>query len=267
MVVNQGPNFLFCMLAAQGRVRQRAACARAGGGRSLRRRLLGAGRLRQRRAVRHPRALRRGCASRPCSVCPACDLSIRRGARPTPLWTHSGSCGWLRAGCACPSVCPSPVICGRLIVGAPGAYICGEETAMLESLEGKQGKPRLKPPYPANIGLYGAAAHSRFFFFGGGGSCWMEPRPPMVGLHGAAPLASAGSVRRMKPAALERRNRAILWAAFCLSWCGGWGLRDAFPSRQTNRPFFCPARRGSDALCDRPAAQWCSRTPRQKSPH
>ena len=37
-----------------------------------------------------------------------------------------------------------------------GAYICGEETAMLESLEGKQGKPRLKPPFPAGAGLYGS---------------------------------------------------------------------------------------------------------------
>ena len=36
-----------------------------------------------------------------------------------------------------------------------GAYICGEETALLESLEGKQGKPRFKPPFPANYGLYG----------------------------------------------------------------------------------------------------------------
>ncbi len=36
-----------------------------------------------------------------------------------------------------------------------GAYICGEETAMLESLEGKKGQPRLKPPFPANVGLYG----------------------------------------------------------------------------------------------------------------
>ncbi len=36
-----------------------------------------------------------------------------------------------------------------------GAYICGEETAMLESLEGKRGEPRLKPPFPANAGLYG----------------------------------------------------------------------------------------------------------------
>jgi NADH-quinone oxidoreductase subunit F len=40
-------------------------------------------------------------------------------------------------------------------VGA-GAYICGEETALLESLEGKQGKPRFKPPFPAGYGLYGA---------------------------------------------------------------------------------------------------------------
>lgn len=37
-----------------------------------------------------------------------------------------------------------------------GAYICGEETAMLDSLEGKPGKPRFKPPFPANFGLYGA---------------------------------------------------------------------------------------------------------------
>jgi NADH-quinone oxidoreductase subunit F len=36
-----------------------------------------------------------------------------------------------------------------------GAYICGEETALLESLEGKKGQPRLKPPFPANVGLYG----------------------------------------------------------------------------------------------------------------
>jgi len=39
-------------------------------------------------------------------------------------------------------------------VGA-GAYICGEETALLDSLEGKQGKPRFKPPFPAAFGLYG----------------------------------------------------------------------------------------------------------------
>merc|ERR1712224_807798 len=36
-----------------------------------------------------------------------------------------------------------------------GAYICGEETALIQSLEGKTGKPRMKPPFPANAGLYG----------------------------------------------------------------------------------------------------------------
>lgn len=39
-------------------------------------------------------------------------------------------------------------------IGA-GAYICGEETALLDSLEGKKGQPRFKPPFPANAGLYG----------------------------------------------------------------------------------------------------------------
>ena len=37
-----------------------------------------------------------------------------------------------------------------------GAYICGEESALLESLEGKRGYPRLKPPFPAVVGLYGS---------------------------------------------------------------------------------------------------------------
>ncbi len=36
-----------------------------------------------------------------------------------------------------------------------GAYICGEETALLESLEGKRGNPRIRPPFPASVGLYG----------------------------------------------------------------------------------------------------------------
>lgn len=39
--------------------------------------------------------------------------------------------------------------------GGAGAYICGEETSLLESLEGKPGRPRMKPPFPAGAGLYG----------------------------------------------------------------------------------------------------------------
>lgn len=41
------------------------------------------------------------------------------------------------------------------VVSGAGAYICGEESALIQSLEGKTGKPRMKPPFPANAGLYG----------------------------------------------------------------------------------------------------------------
>ena len=46
--------------------------------------------------------------------------------------------------------------CDIYVHHGAGAYICGEETAMLESLEGKKGMPRMKPPFPANVGLYGS---------------------------------------------------------------------------------------------------------------
>ncbi|HEX9971157.1 MAG TPA: NADH-quinone oxidoreductase subunit NuoF [bacterium] len=42
-----------------------------------------------------------------------------------------------------------------LVMRGAGAYICGEETALIESLEGKRGAPRVRPPFPANAGLYG----------------------------------------------------------------------------------------------------------------
>lgn len=45
--------------------------------------------------------------------------------------------------------------CNMYVHPGAGAYICGEETALLESLEGKRGHPRLKPPFPAVVGLYG----------------------------------------------------------------------------------------------------------------
>ena len=45
--------------------------------------------------------------------------------------------------------------CDIIVHGGAGAYICGEETAMLDSLEGLRGQPRLKPPFPALKGLYG----------------------------------------------------------------------------------------------------------------
>lgn len=45
--------------------------------------------------------------------------------------------------------------CGIVVHRGAGSYECGEETALIESLEGKRGVPRIKPPFPANVGLYG----------------------------------------------------------------------------------------------------------------
>ncbi|EER22657.1 MULTISPECIES: NADH-quinone oxidoreductase subunit NuoF [spotted fever group] len=53
------------------------------------------------------------------------------------------------------NACGSGFYCNIYLHRGAGAYICGEETALLESLEGKKGMPRLKPPFPAGFGLYG----------------------------------------------------------------------------------------------------------------
>ncbi|KAG1667853.1 hypothetical protein FOA52_011041 [Chlamydomonas sp. UWO 241] len=60
-----------------------------------------------------------------------------------------------KAGYLGKNACGSGVDFDLYVHYGAGAYICGEETAMIESLEGKQGKPRLKPPFPAAVGLYG----------------------------------------------------------------------------------------------------------------
>ena len=53
-------------------------------------------------------------------------------------------------------VCDTDFACDVTVYRGAGAYICGEETGLLESLEGKRGQPRLKPPFPAVAGLYGS---------------------------------------------------------------------------------------------------------------
>lgn len=53
------------------------------------------------------------------------------------------------------NACDSGYAFDIFIQRGAGAYICGEETALIESIEGKQGKPRLKPPFPADVGLFG----------------------------------------------------------------------------------------------------------------
>merc|ERR1711990_55650 len=60
-----------------------------------------------------------------------------------------------RAGFLGKNACGSGYDFDLFVHRGAGAYICGEETALIESLEGKQGKPRLKPPFPADIGVFG----------------------------------------------------------------------------------------------------------------
>ncbi|MDO8607211.1 MAG: NADH-quinone oxidoreductase subunit NuoF [Phaeospirillum sp.] len=59
------------------------------------------------------------------------------------------------AGLIGPNACGSGWDCEVYVHRGAGAYICGEESALIESLEGKKGQPRLKPPFPAGVGLYG----------------------------------------------------------------------------------------------------------------
>jgi len=54
------------------------------------------------------------------------------------------------------NILDSGFTCDIVVHGGAGAYICGEETALLDSLEGRRGQPRLKPPFPATNGLYDA---------------------------------------------------------------------------------------------------------------
>jgi NADH-quinone oxidoreductase subunit F len=63
--------------------------------------------------------------------------------------------GAYKAGLIGKNACGSGYDFDVVVHRGAGAYICGEETAMLESLEGKKGQPRLKPPFPAGAGLYG----------------------------------------------------------------------------------------------------------------
>ena len=76
-----------------------------------------------------------------------------------------------------------------------GAYICGEETALLESLEGKKGMPRLKPPFPAGAGLYGCPTTVNNVEIDRGRADHPAPRRRLV--------------RRLRPAE-QHRHQAVL---------------------------------------------------------
>ena len=101
-----------------------------------------------------------------------------------------------------------------------GAYICGEETALLESLEGKKGQPRFKPPFPASFGLYGKPttinntetfAAVPWIIRNGGQPIWRSASPTT-----AAPRSSRSRATSSAPATMKSR-----WArrsASCSSW-------------------------------------------------
>ena len=89
-----------------------------------------------------------------------------------------------------------------------GAYICGEETALLESLEGKKGQPRLKPPFPANVGLYGCPTTVNNVEIDRRRcptSCGAARRglPPSAGRTTPAPSCSASPATSNKPCNVE----------------------------------------------------------------
>ena len=85
----------------------------------------------------------------------------------TPSSTSAASCPWpysrssarcarpMRRDCSARTSSAAATIWRSPCIRGAGAYICGEESALLESLEGKRGYPRLKPPFPAVVGLYG----------------------------------------------------------------------------------------------------------------
>ncbi|SOD72320.1 NADH dehydrogenase subunit F [Jatrophihabitans sp. GAS493] len=91
--------------------------------------------------------------------------------------------------------------CDITVHGGAGAYICGEETALLDSLEGKRGQPRLKPPFPATNGLYdsptvvnnvGSLASVPYIILGG--SDWFKALGP-AGSPGTSIYSLSGRVK------------------------------------------------------------------------
>ena len=89
-----------------------------------------------------------------------------------------------------------------------GAYICGEETALLESLEGKKGQPRLKPPFPANVGLYGCPTTVNNVEFDRGRTRYPAARRGVVRRHWQAEQCRYQAVLHLRPcrASLQRRG-------------------------------------------------------------
>ena len=111
-----------------------------------------------------------------------------------------------------------------------GAYICGEETALLESLEGKKGQPRFKPPFPASFGLYGKPTTinntetfaSVPWIIRHGGECVPRisaGRTTAARRSSRCPATSSGRATT-KSASARRSRRCSRWRAACAAAAG-----------------------------------------------
>jgi NADH-quinone oxidoreductase subunit F len=112
-----------------------------------------------------------------------------------------------------------------------GAYICGEETALLESLEGKKGQPRFKPPFPASFGLYGKPTtinNTETFaavpwIIRNGGQAYLECGKPNNGGTKIFSVSATSSVRATTRFRWARRSPS------CWNWPAACGRRSSRP--------------------------------------
>ena len=84
------------------------------------------------------------------------------------------------AGYLCAETPGGQFTCRIEVRRGAGAYVCGEETALIESIEGKRGFPRLRPPFPANAGLWGRPTGDQQRRDAGQSTCHHHARRPLV---------------------------------------------------------------------------------------
>jgi formate dehydrogenase len=129
-----------------------------------------------------------------------------------------------------------------------GAYICGEESAMLESIEGKRGLPRHKPPYPAQVGLFGRPTliHNvetlhwvRDIVVNG--PDWFAGQ----GRHGGKGLRSFSVSGRVKEPGMKLAPAGITARELIDWYCGGMAIAAAWPTATPSRPTCRAARRAA----------------------
>jgi formate dehydrogenase len=105
-----------------------------------------------------------------------------------------------------------------------GAYICGEESAMIESIEGKRGEPRMRPPYIAQVGLFGRPTLEHNFEtlywvrdIVQKGPAWFSG----FGRHGRTGLRSFSVSGRVKKPGVKLAPAGITMAELVEEYCGG----------------------------------------------